>query len=188
MSNRPTIHLVCWMICVAVSAGVAHAESESTSKPASPWDDEVLQSLVGTWHGTGTVYGNEVSLTRDWSLDLAGHFVRGDMGVLMSNGFDFRALTFWRIGSPRHYEIVWMDEVGDFKTFEAVADPERREIVAQYVDKAEDGSSEWRRLVYRLVDAEHYEEQMYRGSDGEWQLIAEFRLTRSPSSPEVQQE
>ena len=167
------------LIAFLLSSATVPAQDAPAQKATSPWDGEVLQSLLGTWDGTGTVYGNEVSLTRDWSLDLKGHFVRGDMGVQMSNGFGFRALTFWRIESPRHYSVVWMDEVGDFKTFEAVADPESREVVTHYVDRTESGAKEWRRIVYRVIDADHYQETMFRWTGGKWEALAEFRFTRS---------
>lgn len=177
MPHRPKTLLIV-LVLGLLTAHVGTAEGPEQLESGGPWDGEVLQMLLGTWDGTGVVYGNPVTLGRDWSLDLAGHFVRGDMSVEMPNGFGFRALTFWRLVAAGHYEATWMDEAGDHKVFEAVADTERREIVAQYVDRTESGEKEWRRIVYRVLDEARYEEQMSRWVGGRWQSLAEFRFTR----------
>ncbi len=84
-----------------------------------PWSDDFFaRTIVGSWIGTGVVYGNDVELTRTWERDLANHFLRADMHVRMSRG-GFRALAYWRRVGDSRYEITWMDEMGESQTFHA---------------------------------------------------------------------
>lgn len=163
-------------LLVVLSALLALAPVAGQER-TDPWSDDFFaQAIVGSWTGTGVVYGNDVELTRTWERDLADHFLRADMHVGMSGG-GFRALGYWRRVGDLRYEITWMDEMGESQTFHAVGDPSTKQVSTYYVEDGDEGA-EWRRLVYRIVGDNAYEELMFRESADGWAQLAEFKFRR----------
>jgi len=118
---------------VVLSALLALSPVASQERP-DPWSDDFFaQTIVGSWSGTGVVYGNDVELTRTWERDLNSHFLRADMHVRMSVG-GFRALAYWRRVGALRYEITWMVEMGESQTFHAVGDASAKQVTTYYVE------------------------------------------------------
>ena len=141
-------------------------------------DHPLARALLGAWDGEGVVYGNKVTLEREWTLVLADQFLRADMRVHMANGQSFRALSFWRPLDERRFEVVWMDEQGNRNTFEAVGDDALRTFTAHMINDNEEGTPEWRRVEYRILGPDTYQEVMYRDTPDGWEQVADFRFTR----------
>jgi len=125
------------------------------------------------------VFGNEVSLERTWTLDLAGQFLRGDMQVEMSNRLGFRALTFWKKTGESSVQVIWLDETGESKVLEGLLDPSRPEVVIHHLDAGDDGSQAWQRIVFRILGRDEYVEVLYAETGGEWREVGEFRFRRT---------
>ncbi len=70
-----------------------------------------------------------------------------------------------------------MDEMGESQTFHAVGDASTKQVTAYYVEDGEEGA-EWRRLVYRIVGDNAYEELMFRESADGWEQLAKFKFRR----------
>lgn len=158
---------------------VASTAPLPASQEAGPWDgDFFARGVAGTWHGTGVVYGNPVTLTREWTLDLAGQFLRADMHVEMGGGFGFRALAYWSLSGPGTYRVVWMDEIGVTQEVEALGDPEARTVTTLYLETDADENPGWRRIVYRLDGPDRYVETMHVLEGDEWRQVAEFVFER----------
>lgn len=162
-------------------AGWIHAQQSPTAKAG--WDADWFQkSVSGSWTGTGSVYGNEVRLTREWSLDLKGQFLRADMKVEMGSMGSFRALAFWRIDATDRYAVTCMDEIGQKTTFDAIGYAEAKEVRVYSPETTDDSDTpEWRRTVYRVVGDDEYHELMFRETSEGWEQIADFRFTREKS-------
>ena len=70
-----------------------------------------------------------------------------------------------------------MDEMGESQTFHAVGDASAKQVTTYYVEDGEQ-AAEWRRLVYRIVGDNAYEELMHRESTDGWEQVAEFKFRR----------
>jgi hypothetical protein len=85
--------------------------------------DPFVAEVAGEWQGHGEYEGNPLTLTRSWTIELGGQFLRADMRVGMSNGSSFGALMYWRHVSPGVYDVVWMDGIGRQQSLRATRDP-----------------------------------------------------------------
>lgn len=168
--------LLIWVLLML--GGITPLCFAAETKQTFPWNGKLLAELVGSWDGVGTVYGNEVTLERMWSLELAGQFLRADMRVKMSNGNHFRALTFWRTTGNHKYHATWMDETGKSQSLEGIGDPARKEVVIHHMEEGFGGPPEWRRIVYRLLGADTYLELLYTETGEGWKQIGEFKFSR----------
>jgi hypothetical protein len=173
-----TATVVRWILLLLLLSGTS--APAATTIQDGPWAGHLFaQHALGAWQGTGTVYGNEVSLTRTWSLELANQFLLADMSVEMSNGFAFRAMAYWRIVESGSYEITWLDEGGETETFRASGTDSSTEIVIYQMEPAsDDAPAGWRKVVHKITGADSYQELMYYESEGAWTGMADFRFTR----------
>ena len=160
--------------------GLALALTGQPAAARTPWQDDFLaRGRAGEWTGSGVVYGNPVTLTRSWSLDLAGHFLKADMKVSMGQRGSFRALAYWRKTAANQYELTWMDESGNRLNHRGLGDPEKRQVVVVYLGETPGDPPDWRRLVYRVTSDDSYEETMFsQADDGTWSQIAAFQFNR----------
>jgi hypothetical protein len=175
MKIGPSLRRSLWALIALI---VLVPEAGFAQPPEGPWADDLLAPLVGAWDGQGTVYGNEVALEREWSLELGGQFLRGDMRVKMANGRGFRALTYWNKGDDGRYRVTWMDEIGKVLRLEGLADLEQKQVTVHYLDEPYGGGPEWRRTIYRWTGPDSYQELLYKDQNGKWEPLGTFRFTR----------
>lgn len=150
------------------------------ARPASAQADaDFADAILGTWTGEGMVTGAEVTLDRVWTAELGGSFLRAEMVVHMANDFSFGALTYWRQSPTEAWDIHWMDEAGQTREFRGTWDRATRTLTTHYLEDTADEAPGWRRIRYRIVDGDHYDELLdVETSDG-WTRIGEFRFTRT---------
>lgn len=165
-------------VMLVIQAGGLTAGSGDEPAP-SLLESPFTKQIVGEWVGTGEYDGNAMTLERSWTPDLADHFLRADMRVVMSNGAMFRSLSFWQVSTAGKFRITWMDETGKTQQYEGLWDEEANGLTVQYLDSGPDGSSGWRRLVFRFTGPGSYDELILDESDGDWKQVAEFNFRRS---------
>lgn len=153
-------------------------------REASPWKGQFLAGLVGTWDGVGNVFGNDVTLERTWSWELADQFLRANMRVTMANGLQFRVLTYWSPPVDGTYPMVWMDEMGRCRSLEGIGDASRKEVIFHQIEEGYGEPPAWRRIVYRVLGPDAYVEQLFAEGENGWTPIGEFTFTRRESSIE----
>ena len=170
----PLVALCAFSELVPAAAGAAAIQSTTRT-----WtDDPFAAGLAGKWDGVGEYDGNELQLTRSWEIDLGGHFLRGDMRVLMPNGASFRALTYWRKVDPARCGVTWMDESGRHQTLAGLVSNNGREIEIQHLEAGPAGPPGWRRTVYTVLSRDSYRERIYGMQGNDWVQLAEFRFRR----------
>lgn len=97
--------------------------------------DAFATHVLGDWTGRGIYDGNELSLTRSWTLELGGRFLRADMAVSMPNGASFGALTYWKMLDAGRYEVTWLDGMGRTQTLHADRDPRSGLVSTEFLDE-----------------------------------------------------
>ena len=141
--------------------------------------DALASHLVGAWSGSGLYDGNRLELTRVWSLELGGQFLRGDMGVSMPNGATFGALMYWKSIGDGRFEIVWMDGIGRMQSLSAVVDTASGVVSTEYVDEFAENGPEERRWEYQRSGPDEYIERLYRKVADDWELLTEWTFNRT---------
>ena len=140
--------------------------------------DPFVAALLGEWEGAGVYDGSPLSLTRVWTLELGGQFLKADMRVSMVNGASFGALTYWRPDARGGYEVRWMDGMGRAQTLEVLPGPEPTSAFAIYLDALTEDGVQWRRWDFELTGADGYVERLYRREGEGWVLLTEFTFRR----------
>jgi hypothetical protein len=140
--------------------------------------DPFAVHLLGEWSGSGLYEGNRLDLTRSWGLDLAGRFLRVDMGVEMPSGASFGSLMYWKSSAPGRYEVIWMDGVGRMQSLEARVDAQAGLVTTEYVDDFAEGSPERRRWEYQRTGSDSYDERLFRLVGDQSELLAEWTFAR----------
>lgn len=164
-------------LCVLVFAS-ASIESASAQGLAT---DPFASHLTGEWMGRGVYEGNELSLTRSWTLELGGQFLRADMGVTMPNGASFGGLTYWKMTDAGGYEVAWLDGMGRMQTLRANRDPESGLVSTDFLDELAEGGPESRRWEFESTGPDSYVERLFRRSGDDLELLTEWRFERVPS-------
>jgi len=140
--------------------------------------DALVSHLVGAWSGSGVYDGNRLELTRVWSLELGGEFLRADMGVSMPNGATFGALMYWKSAGDGRFEIVWMDGIGRMQSLSALTDAASGVVSTEYVDEFAEDGPEVRRWEYQRSGPDAYIERLNRKVGSEWELLTEWTFRR----------
>jgi hypothetical protein len=90
-----------------------------------PQTDPLLQRLVGTWQGSGTVLGQASSIEVEWSRTLDGQFFRlsfrNDMGS-GPGGRRFEGHAYYKPIGDGRYRGMWFDNSGAMRPIEARVD------------------------------------------------------------------
>ncbi len=159
---------------VALALGVSPRPAATQSLTS----DALASHLLGEWRGTGIYDGNELALTRSWTLELGGAFLQAEMGVSMPNGATFGAVTYWKPTGPGEYEVVWLDGMGRMQTLHMVRDPDSGLVSSDYVDELAEGGPEDRRWEYEPMGADAYVERLFRRAGDEWELLTEWAFSR----------
>lgn len=140
--------------------------------------DPFASHVRGEWIGHGVYDGNELSLTRSWTLELGGQFLRADMAVSMPNGASFGGLTYWKMSQAGGYEVVWLDGTGRMQTLHAVRDPESGLVSSDFVDDLAEDGPESRRWEFERTGLDSYVERLFRKRGDGWALLTEWRFER----------
>lgn len=140
--------------------------------------DPFATRLVGDWQGRGIYQGNELSVTRTWSLELGGVFLRVDMAVSMPNGASFGALTYWRASGDAEYDVVWLDGIGRMQMLHAVRD-RTGSVSTEFVDPYTEGGPQERRWVFEATGPDGYVERLFARTGDGWELLTEWTFRRA---------
>ena len=171
-------------LALAVWGLLSVAEDVRGQLDGGPWQDDFLAAgILGAWEGEGVVYGNPVRLDRVWSLELAGRFLQGDMGVRMTDGQTFRVLAYWSVAGTHRYEAVWLDELGRIRRLEATGDPDRGVVTSYYMEDTlgdvPDETSGWMKMTIRITGPATYVETLHRETPEGWEEIGRFSFVRT---------
>ena len=142
-------------------------------------DDAFAAHIQGDWSGSGMYEGTRLDLTRSWTLELGGQFLRADMAVSMPNGASFGALMYWRASAAGEYEVVWLDGMGRMQSLLARADPASRVVATEYLDDLAEGGPEERRWEYERTGPDTYIERLFRREGTAWELLTEWSFSRT---------
>ena len=142
-------------------------------------DDPFASHVTGEWTGIGIYDGNELSLTRSWTLELGDQFLRADMGVSMPNGATFGALTYWKATGEGSYEVIWMDATGRMQPFAATRDPASGVVRSDFVDALAEGGAEPRRWEFEATGQDAYVERLFRRNGNSLELLTEWTFKRA---------
>jgi hypothetical protein len=142
-------------------------------------EDPFASHITGEWTGIGVYDGNELSLTRSWTLELGDQFLRADMGVAMPNGATFGAVTYWKPTGEGGYEVIWMDATGRMQTFSATRDPASGVVRSDFVDNLVEGGAEPRRWEFEAIGSDAYVERLFRRNRNILELLPEWTFRRA---------
>ena len=156
-------------LCLAAPVGAA---AQTTAEGG------IVETLLGRWTGSGVYDGNELNLTRRWTLELRDQFVRADMRVQMPNGSSFGALMYWQPVDAGIYDVQWMDGVGRNQKLRVSARPDSRAYSTIYLDLFAEAGPEWREWEFEAMDPGRYVERLYRIRPDGRELLTEFSFER----------
>ncbi len=158
---------------------VQEVQAPSVQANAQGFADSTLaHQLLGSWEGSGQFDGNRLSLTRAWTLELGGQFLKADMLVTMPNGATFGALMYWKVVGEGEFEVIWMDGIGRIQKLRAVRDVTSGKVFSDFVDPLTETGSESRRWEFESHGADSYVERLYRFSGPSPELLAEWVFRR----------
>ncbi len=142
-------------------------------------DDPFTRQVVGEWQGRGEYDGNTLTLSRSWTLELQGRFLRADMRVGMPNGSSFGALLYWRLLDADLYDVRWMDGTGRSQALRVTRDPETGIVSTTFLDELAEDGPEWRTWEFESRGRDSYVERLYRELPDGRQLLTVFTFDRT---------
>ena len=162
--------LACVLACLSASTRSGFAQGMDS--------DPFASQVTGEWIGRGVYDGNELSLTRSWTIELSGQFLRAGMAVSMPNDASFGGLTYWKVLEVGTYEVVWLDGMGRMQTLHAVRNPESGLVSADFVDELAVDGPESRRWEFESRGQNSYAERLFRRRGDGWELLTEWTFER----------
>ena len=179
LRHLPVVEIICRgtplslgiLVALLVPLGAA---SQSTAT------DSVLTPLLGDWRGEGTYEGDRLSLTRGWTAELGGTFVKADMQVTMASGARFGAIMFWKVVGDGAYRAIWMDGTGRVQELDLALTPGVG-VRAEYLDRGTGSTPEWRRWEFDTTGPDTYVERLFAYREGRWDPLASFSFERVSS-------
>ena len=154
--------------------GLQPQAGQAQDPPAGPFVTQVL----GEWQGHGDYQGNSLALSRIWTIELGGQFLRADMRVAMPNGASFSAMMYWKRIAPDVYEIVWLDGIGRLQMLQALRDPESGLVSTTFLDEFAENGPEWRTWEFESLGEDSYAERLYRVHASGQELLTVFSFER----------
>lgn len=132
--------------------------------------DERHDAFLGTWTGTGTLFGSPSEYMMTWERTLRDRFLR-----LTFRNSAIEATAFYQVTDDDTWTGTWHDSRGVTQPLSATWTDSTLEV-AWGSPETEEG-----RTTYRLVDEHTIEVQdvVLRGE--KWMIFGEARYTRSPA-------
>lgn len=181
MQRHPEPGLAGFALFTALSLGLLSSSASAAGAQGLSADPFVAR-VIGDWQGRGEYDGNALTLTRSWTLELQGRFLRADMRVGMPNGFSFGALMYWNWVAPDVYEVVWMDGMGRRQALRATRDPDSGLVSTTYLDELAEEGPEWRTWEFESLGPDSYVERLFKVVAEGRELLTVFSFDRSPAS------
>ncbi len=181
MKQHPKSGPAGFAFLAALSLGLLSCVTQGAKAQGLSADPFVAQ-VAGEWLGRGEYDGNALTLTRSWTLELQGQFLRADMRVGMPNGFSFGALMYWSWVAPNVYEIVWMDGTGRRQSLRATRDPDSGLVSTTYLDELAEDGPEWRTWEFESLGPNSYVERLFKVVAEGRELLTVFSFDRDEGS------
>jgi hypothetical protein len=167
------------LVVLALTIMTPLVEAQEMPTPPPPPEDAVMDARIGTWQGTGTMMGMQVTdnVTISWAL--GHHFVvsQSAMSMTMPDGqamsMEMHMVT--KVKGDGTYEGVYMDSWGAMGPFTGHVD-EAGSVVTEWTDTETGGNA---RAVETLnPDGGWTMQYLSQGEDGTWVETGSMTYTR----------
>lgn len=134
---------------------------------------EFFEAAVGSWEGTGELFGQPTEFTMSWKLDLNDRFATLNYSILGARGLT--AIAHYRFGEGETADGVWLDTRGEILQLEATVAATRLTTIWRL-------PTETGKTAYHLVNDGIEVSDYYHDGD-DWVLFGKATYVRAASAP-----
>jgi len=132
-----------------------------------------LTDLVGTWQGTGQLFGQEAKYTMTWEEALDGQYIKLTFkNEIISNGQGIKSEAYYRPSAEHEVIGKWFDNRGYFVEIEGKLS--ENALTSHWANEYEQGKT-----VYALINTDSVSVRDFVWKENEYQQFGEARYTRA---------
>jgi len=154
-----------WILAVVV----IHNLPSSVYHHPTIQDTNIMDGLIGSWEGTGTLMGSETTFNMQWEWVLTNKFIKLTFEHKRKNSdgreFVFMANAYYHPAETMSFEGTWFDSRG--MTLPLKSNVEHNQLITLWWSP----ETEQGKTIYRLLDNDTVEVEDYVLSNNEMRLF-----------------